>query len=95
MRSGPSRRTDSGGAIAETHAADGALRADKNREIDDDKDHRAFEDSPVQVYFIFFADARTRRPNPAGTEPQCRVAQHQAPERRRRIGEYEETVAIP
>ncbi|KAI6672507.1 hypothetical protein NL676_000413 [Syzygium grande] len=75
------------GDHAETHVADGALRADKNREIGDGKDHRAFEDSPVQVYLIFFANARTRRPNPAGTEPQCHVAQHQARERRRRIGD--------
>ncbi|KAI6668549.1 hypothetical protein NL676_010905 [Syzygium grande] len=40
MRSGPLRRADTG-AIAETHVADGALSADKNREIGDGKDHRA------------------------------------------------------
>ncbi|KAI6668543.1 hypothetical protein NL676_010899 [Syzygium grande] len=78
------RRFDEGGTIAtyrfgghaETHVADGALRADKNREIGDGKDHRAFEDSPVQVFLTFFANARTRRPNPGWNEN----------ERRRTIG---------
>ncbi|KAI6668540.1 hypothetical protein NL676_010896 [Syzygium grande] len=63
MRSGPSRRTDSG-RHAETHAADGALRADKNREIGDGKDHRAFK-----IRQFRFTSSFSPTPEPEGRIP--------------------------